>query len=156
MSFGCTSSRGSSASNGWIMAERLRWRPRYCRGQGAMSTSTDRRIPSLDGLRAISISFVLLSAMTFGCVPLQADAGPLYGPVTWQGAVNLTVNGASVTKSGGCEGCPDAYAVSSSESAAQDIYLQFPAVMGKQMLVGFIPDGTPVRAGGMAYSSLFR
>ena len=68
--------------------------------------------------------------------PFRTEAGPVYGPVTWQDAVNLTVNGAAVTKSGGCEGCPDAYGVSNAQSTTQDTYLQFSAVIGKQVLVG--------------------
>ena len=110
---------------------------------------------SLNRLRRSAVS-VLLGVLVFVGVPLRADAGPGYGPVTWQDAVNLTVSGASVTKNGGCDGCPDAYAVSGSQSAAQDTYLQFPVVMGKQVLVGLVPDGAAVSSGGLSYSVMFR
>ena len=72
--------------------------------------------------------------------------------MNWQDAVDLTVTGSSVTKNAGCDGCPNAHAVSSLQSGLQDTYLQFPAVPARHVRVGFVPDGVGVTAANLAYS----
>lgn len=76
---------------------------------------------------------------------------PAYAPVLWSSAANLTVGGSTVTKTSGCDGCPDAFAVSGSQTGSQDAYLEFPAVLDKRIVVGFIPTGEAVSLGAIDY-----
>jgi hypothetical protein len=76
---------------------------------------------------------------------------PAYAPVLWTDAANLTVGGSTVTKTSGCDGCPDAFAVSGSQTGSQDAYLEFPAVLDKRIVVGFIPTGEAVSLGAIDY-----
>jgi hypothetical protein len=46
-------------------------------------------------------------------------------PVSWMSAVNVTVNGGSMTKTSGCNGCQDAGAVSSQTIESGDGYVEF-------------------------------
>jgi hypothetical protein len=48
-------------------------------------------------------------------------------PVTWTQIQNATVSGATLAKSGGCDGCPDSGAVSQQTIAAGDGYVEFTA-----------------------------
>jgi len=45
--------------------------------------------------------------------------------LVWTELVNATVNGTTLTKTGGCDGCPDAGAVSDQEVTTGDGYLEF-------------------------------
>jgi hypothetical protein len=76
---------------------------------------------------------------------------PSYAPVLWTDATNLTVGGSTVTKTSGCDGCPDAFAVSGPQTGSQDAYLEFPAVLDKRIVVGFIPIGEGVSLGAIDY-----
>jgi hypothetical protein len=46
-------------------------------------------------------------------------------PVSWTDVVNASTNGNSLTKSGGCGGCPDAGAISSQSISSGDGYVEF-------------------------------
>ena len=52
------------------------------------------------------------------------EPGPATGLV-WTGLVNATVNGTTLSKTGGCDGCSDAGAISDQEITAGDGYLEF-------------------------------
>lgn len=48
-------------------------------------------------------------------------------PVTWTSVVNATVTGSSIEKTGGCDGCDDAGAVSQEQISSGDGYFEFTA-----------------------------
>jgi hypothetical protein len=90
---------------------------------------------SLTGLSSSTLyHYRVLSRDAGGNVAKSADAtfttaavvsGSGAQDVAWTGAVNATATGNSLQKSGGCDGCDDAGAVSQQQIASGDGYLEF-------------------------------
>jgi hypothetical protein len=62
------------------------------------------------------------------------------GPVVWTATVNTTPNGASIAKTGGCNGCADAGAISEQE-VGDGGWVEFVPTLGGRMYVGLSRDG---------------
>jgi hypothetical protein len=62
------------------------------------------------------------------------------GPVAWTATVNVTASGATATKSGGCNGCPDAGAVSE-QAISNSGWFEFVPTRGGRMYAGLSRDG---------------
>ena len=60
-------------------------------------------------------------------VPSGSSAGRVETGVIWTGLVNVTANGNSLQKTGGCDGCPDAGAISQEKISSGGGYMQFTA-----------------------------
>jgi hypothetical protein len=73
-----------------------------------------------------------------------APTGP--GPVVWTNPVNATVSGATVTKSGGCDGCFDAGAVSQQLITTGSGSVTFATPPGAFLVAGF-SNGNPGTSG---------
>ena len=81
------------------------------------------------------------SASSSGPSPAPAPAPGGQGSVTWINVVNATVSGSTLIKTGGCDGCYDAGAVSQQQIVGGNGYAQFTA------------GGTgPLRVAGLASS----
>ena len=74
-------------------------------------------------------------------------AAPPQGPqpVVWTSAVNVTVNGSTITKTAGCDGCFDAGAASQQTIAAGDGWVEF-SVSGAYVTVGLSTGNTGAAA----------
>ncbi len=59
-------------------------------------------------------------------VPVPGSPTPASATqLVWTGLVNATVNGTTLTKTGGCDGCSDAGAVSQQEISSGETYMEF-------------------------------
>jgi hypothetical protein len=85
-----------------------------------------------------------------GGPPPPPPPGP--GPVVWTSLVNATASGNTVTKSGGCDGCGDAGAVSQQTIASGDGYVEFAVSSGASLTAGLSTgnastDGSEIKFG---------
>ena len=77
------------------------------------------------------------------------------GPVAWTATVNVTASGATLTKSGGCDGCPDAGAVSGQE-ISNGGWFEFVPTLGGRMYAGLSQDGwTSTSPGSIGHALSF-
>src|SRR5882724_2654108 len=77
--------------------------------------------------------------------------------VTWTNLVNVTANGNSVTKTGGCDGCFDAGAISQQKITAGDGYAQFtPTLTGPLRTTGLTQSFTIANPGTIAFGIRFQ
>ena len=84
---------------------------------------------------------LLVCAAAVVAVAGTADAQTT-SPVEWTNLVNATASGAAVQKTGGCPGCTDAGATSSSVIAAGDGYAEFTPAVGARLYAGLGPSAT--------------
>jgi hypothetical protein len=73
-------------------------------------------------------------------------------PVQWAFTVNLSATGTSLTKNGGCDGCPDATAVSSNQLSGNGIAQFVPAETGTLRYVGLGYGGPGTAPGDINYA----
>jgi hypothetical protein len=62
------------------------------------------------------------------------------GPIAWTATVNVAVSGSTVTKNAGCNGCPDAGAVSE-QHIANGGWFEFVPTLGGRMYAGLNAEG---------------
>jgi hypothetical protein len=77
------------------------------------------------------------------------------GPVAWTATVNVTVSGAAVTKTSGCNGCPDAGAISE-QQISNGGWFEFVPTLGGRLYAGLNADGwTSADANSIAHAFSF-
>jgi hypothetical protein len=84
--------------------------------------------------------------------PTPAPAPSATEPVQWMFTVNVTATGTSLTKTGGCDGCPDASAVSSGQITGSGIAQFVAAEAGTLRYVGLAYGGAGTAAGDINYA----
>jgi hypothetical protein len=92
---------------------------------------------------AVNSAMLLSATTTTSPDPAPAPApapsptptpAPAPVPVAWTGAANVSITTSSITKVGGCDGCPDAGAVSTQAITSGDGYVEFTAGTGLQFI----------------------
>jgi len=94
------------------------------------------------------------SAFVFGFAVALCSAAPVHAQTAWDQPVNVTADAATLTKSGGCDFCPDAGAHSGALITG-DGYAEFVAVGGHRVTAGLSTDisaSTSVATMGYAFS----
>ena len=84
--------------------------------------------------------------------PTPTPAPPVTEPVQWLFTVNVTATGTSLTKTGGCDGCPDASAVSSGQITGSGVAQFIAAEAGTLRYVGLAYGGAGTAAGDINYA----
>src|SRR3982751_4993775 len=79
------------------------------------------------------------SAFVLGFAVALCSAAPLHAQTAWDQPVNVTADAGTLTKSGGCDLCPDAGAHSSALITG-DGYAEFVAVGGHRVTAGLSTD----------------
>src|SRR3954469_4272238 len=79
------------------------------------------------------------SALVLGFAVALCSAAPLHAQTAWDQPVNVTAAAGTLTKSGGCDGCPDAGAHSTGQITG-DGYAEFVAVAGHRVVAGLATD----------------
>lgn len=87
--------------------------------------------------------------------PRSVAADPAFSSVQWENGVNVDINGAQISKSGGCDGCADAHAVSSVQTGSQSAILQFKGNRNKRIVAGFVPNGSTPSSATADYAFVF-
>jgi hypothetical protein len=79
---------------------------------------------------------------------------PVVTPVAWTSLVNLTASGGSLQKTGGCDGCEDATALSQQQLASgASGYLEFTASETNTLrAAGLVPAGTATGYANMSFA----
>ena len=89
---------------------------------GSLGTgATASPIPGALSVEGASAPAPLAGNLSVGSAPGQVQS------VVWSNLVNVTASGSSLTKISGCDGCPDAGAVSQQRITTGDGYLEFTA-----------------------------
>jgi hypothetical protein len=100
---------------------------------GAATTNTALSFARYPGVSQPYLAATLDEVRVYGSALSAAQVASLYTsmprvmPVAWTGLVNLTANGGSLQKTGGCDGCEDATAVSQQQITQGSGYLEFTA-----------------------------
>jgi hypothetical protein len=77
-------------------------------------------------------------------------------PVTWTALVNVTASGSSLTKTGGCDGCQDAGAISTQQIASGSGHVEIKVgARGAQRAVGLSRGNTNTRVDDIDYTLQF-
>ena len=84
--------------------------------------------------------------------PAPSPTPSVTDPIQWMYTVNVTASGSSLTKSGGCDGCPDASAVSSGQVTGNGIAQFVPAEASTLRFVGLAYGGPGTAAGDINYA----
>jgi hypothetical protein len=79
---------------------------------------------ALDGVGNLAVSAPVSVTISNTVAPPPPSNGT---PVIWTSLVNVTVTGSTLTKTGGCDGCPDAGAISQQQIASGDGYVELTA-----------------------------
>src|SRR3954469_12835552 len=79
------------------------------------------------------------SALVLGFAVALCSAAPLHAQTAWDQPVNVTATPGTLTKSGGCDGCPDAGAHGTSQ-ITNDGYAEFVAAAGHFLAAGLGSD----------------
>ncbi|HKT31097.1 MAG TPA: LamG-like jellyroll fold domain-containing protein, partial [Gammaproteobacteria bacterium] len=129
---------------------------------GPTSTNQDLEFGQYPGTTTPFVSGALsdvrlyASALTAQQVATLYNAVPKVQNVVWTNVVNATVNGNSVQKTSGCDGCADAGAVSQQQISGNG-YLQFTASETTALRVaGLAPVGTAESRASMPFAILLQ
>jgi hypothetical protein len=77
-------------------------------------------------------------------------SGPV--AVTWASGVNVSASGNSLTKTGGCGGCPDAGAISAQQISSGDGYVEFSAAGSGLRFIGLSSANAGTSAGEIQFA----
>lgn len=98
---------------------------------------------------------VLMAVLMAICVvPVPSSAQSVPTAVEWINPVKVSVAGGALTKSSGCNDCPDAGAISSAQLSG-DGYVEFAPVAGQRMVAGLGTDLTASTSWTIDYAFSF-